>query len=507
METKALRHPGTLVLRCDASVAMGTGHVMRCVALAQAWQDAGGDAVFVMAESTPATQERLDAEKCAVAILQAASGSLEDAEEVAKLAQSRSARWVVVDGYGFNHHYQQALKQQGLKLLLIHDGAGFDRLFADLVLNQNACARKGLYERCKTGTRLLLGPRYAPLRREFTSRRDSQREIPPLATRLLVTMGGSDPDNVTLNVLHALSLLKQDLEIAVVVGGSNPHRTSLEDGAKKLGERVRLLQNPAMPELMSWADLAISGAGTTTAELCFLGVPAVLVDIAPNQTPVAEELSRLGAAVHWSPGKAAQPEKLARLVQDILDSREQRAALSKAARILVDDRGAQRVTAAIRGHDLQLRRAEPQDSRVLWEWANEPAARAASFSQDAIPWDRHVEWFAARLRDESSRIYIASEADQEPVGAVRFQLENSRAVVSISVAPGARGQGLGWGMLSLASECLFQSTPAAVVDAYVKPENAASLRLFEKAGFQRRPEFETIRGQRAAHFVLSRNGI
>src|SRR5579864_771328 len=122
----------TLLIRADASIAIATGHVMRCLALAQSWQDAGGNVVFAMAESTPAVDTRLRSEGMEIARIKDSSNSVQEAREVAALARDRDAAWVVVDGYRFDSEYQRTLKNAGLKLLFVDDLGQCQHYFADL---------------------------------------------------------------------------------------------------------------------------------------------------------------------------------------------------------------------------------------------------------------------------------------------------------------------------------------------------------------------------------------
>ncbi|MGA7930415.1 MAG: hypothetical protein WCA20_31015, partial [Candidatus Sulfotelmatobacter sp.] len=111
----------TLLIRADASVGVGTGHVMRCFALAQAWQDSGGHCIFAMAESTPAVERRLREKGMKVEQLTAGVGTAEDAKQTGHLADKENAVWIVVDGYQFRSAYQSAIKAAGFKLLFVDD--------------------------------------------------------------------------------------------------------------------------------------------------------------------------------------------------------------------------------------------------------------------------------------------------------------------------------------------------------------------------------------------------
>jgi UDP-2,4-diacetamido-2,4,6-trideoxy-beta-L-altropyranose hydrolase len=336
-----------LLFRTDASLTMGTGHVMRCVALAQALQDAGGRAAFVMAETTAGIQAKLAEESCEVFSISCVIASEDDSLQTSALARKSEADWVVVDGYRFGADYQRALKAAGFKVLFLDDYGHASHYPADLVLNQNAQADESTYSAREPYSRLLLGSGYCLLRREFERWRGWKREIAPVGRKVLVTMGGSDPDNVTEIVIAALQRLP-DLEATIVVGGSNPYFDSLQRLVSHDGQRLRLLRSAAnMPELMAWADLAVSGAGSTCWEMCLLKLPMLLVDLADNQKPIAGALDKLGAAIHLGAGDHMTADEIARRVGNVLASEGERAALSERCGRLVDGRGAERVLAEL----------------------------------------------------------------------------------------------------------------------------------------------------------------
>lgn len=495
---------GTLIIRADASVAIATGHVMRCLALGQAWQDSGGNVLFAMAESTPAIDRRLRSEGMEIIRLEAAPNSAQDARGVSALSSDCHATWTVVDGYRFDSEYQRNLKNAGLKLLLVDDLGQCEHYCADLVLNQNVHASESMYASRESHTRLLLGPRFAMLRRDFRRWSGWQREIAAHGRKVLVTMGGSDPNNVTATVLAALCAVKVDgLEIVAVVGGSNPHVDFLDRFANQ-SPPVRVLRDAAnMPQLMAWADIAVSAAGSTCAEMCLLGLPAILIDLAENQRPVAQELSRKQAVIHLGSSQEVTAAEIAEKVQSLLLATGLRVTLSQRSRELVDGEGAERVRAAIRGADLRLRRVQEKDCRQLWEWANDPKVRPVSFATEPISWERHLEWFNSKLREPNAVLYLVVDSSDVPAGQVRYQIDNTRAAVSISIAPQFRGKGYGEMVLKMATEDLFGTTAVTQIDAYVKPNNTASLRLFTRAGYTRESD-QMIRDQQAIHFVLEK---
>ena len=334
----------TLLIRCDTSVAIGTGHAMRCLALAQAWQDAGGKTVFAMAQSTTAMEKRLQREGMRVARLQAEPGSSDDTKEIIALARRIQPSWVVVDGYIFEAEYQASLKGAGLKVLFIDDNGHAAHYSADLVLNQNAHANVALYRSREPSTVILLGPHYALLRREFAAWRRWKREIPAVARNVLVTMGGSDPDNFTRTAVDGLRGVRDRLRIRVLVGGSNPHIASLEELGADETNSIQLIRDATdMPEQMSWADLAIAGAGAACLEMCLMALPALLIDLAENQTPIANEFSRRGTAYHLGSSKTVIPDRIEAETRRLLVSVVERSVMAQRGRELVDGTGAARV--------------------------------------------------------------------------------------------------------------------------------------------------------------------
>ena len=216
-----------LFIRADATTDIGTGHVMRCLALAQAWQDQGGEVFFISHCESEALRQRLVDERMNFISISKPHPDPSDLDQTLKelsaMSHETSANyWLVIDGYHFDAVYQKTIKDAGYKILWIDDYGHAAHYYADLVLNQNISADETLYENREPYTRLLLGTRYALLRREFKKWQDWQREIPDTAQKVLVTMGGGDPDNVTMKVVQALKQINiKGLKAKIIVGPAN----------------------------------------------------------------------------------------------------------------------------------------------------------------------------------------------------------------------------------------------------------------------------------------------
>lgn len=336
------RHSQSLLVRADVSTRMGAGHAMRCFALAKAWQNTGGCVTFAMAETIPGIEARFRNNGVQVEHVASNAGSREDADETSNLARRNRAGWTVVDGYQFAPAYHRQLKDSGLRVLMVDDDGRFPEYCADFVLNQNLAANEQMYARRGSCTRLLLGTEYALLRPEFLAGAQS-RETPPVARHLLVTMGGSDADNVTLKVMQALAGVSRGLETTIVVGLGNPHSEQLGVLAGGLPQ-VRLERNPPdMASLMRRADMAVSAAGSTCWELAFLGVPMIVAVLATNQQGIAKVLAEGDVAVSLGWHANLSPSQISEAIEQLAGDSAHRLAMSKAGQKLVDGRGAERV--------------------------------------------------------------------------------------------------------------------------------------------------------------------
>jgi UDP-2,4-diacetamido-2,4,6-trideoxy-beta-L-altropyranose hydrolase len=493
-----------LLIRTDGNARIGTGHVMRCLSLAQGWLQAGGKVLFALADSSSALETRLIAEGTEVVQLVTDLGTDDDAAQTVDLARQRGATLVVADGYHFGAGYQRRIKDGGLQLMVIDDYSHAEHYFADLVLNQNLHANADSYSNREPYTRLLLGVQYALLRRQFLKYRNWQRPIPVVARKVLVTLGGSDPDNVTSEVIKALANL--DVETKVAVGGSNPHVEGLRAEIEQLNSAEMFVDTANMPELMAWADLAIAAGGTTSWDLAFMGLPSVTVVLAENQVGIAQGLSEAGAAVNLGWHERISSESMIEKIEQLLTAPEMRRQMSRRGQELVDGDGVTRVISSLEMSRINLRKACADDCRMVWEWANDPDARKRSFVPDPIPWIEHVKWFESKLRDPQCLYFIALGIAGEPIGQARYDFSGEEATLSVSLDAKFRGNGYGSLVIRAASQNAFDLVPISSIHAYIKKDNEPSVRAFAKAGYKEEA-LTSVQGHEAYRYALVRDGL
>jgi UDP-2,4-diacetamido-2,4,6-trideoxy-beta-L-altropyranose hydrolase len=338
-----------IILRADASPQIGTGHIMRCLALGQCFRNAGESSVFVTCMITPQIRARLELEGFEIKELSVIPGSVEDAKQTVTISKDVSASWIVLDGYHFDVSYQRMIKMLEANLLLIDDNGCASHYYADIVVNQNIHASEKLYSSREPYTSLLLGTSYALLRDEFLSWQGWKRQIPELAQNILVTLGGSDPENVTLKIYDAIVQLGINRLNVIIIGANNQYSEHIKSLIEKSNANITLKSNVTkMSDLMAWADIAVSAGGTSTWELAFMGLPMIMIAIADNQCRIVEELSKTGAAVNLGWQQNVTSSMIAKSISRLMEDVDKRTEMSRLAQTLVDSKGAGRVLEKIR---------------------------------------------------------------------------------------------------------------------------------------------------------------
>ncbi len=359
-----------VVIRVDASIQIGIGHVMRCLTLAEGLKEQGVNVHFICRSHPGNLIEMLESKGYGVFVLDKPKvtrpghfktkdhlfhanwlgvSQKQDALECHLFIEGIRPNWLIVDHYAIDKQWQMDLAQGYQKLMVIDDLA--DRQHqCDLLLDQTL----GRHEKdylglVPDGCQLLLGSNYALLRSEFAQWRKlslKHREKPELKT-LLITMGGVDIDNVTGQILETLKVceLPEAIKVIVVMGHTAPHLNTIKTLASTLPYATEIMVNVNnMAEIMSTSDLVIGASGATAWERCCLGIPTIMLVLAQNQIEIATILKKEGAVCLVENGVAVD---LPRILKEI--SLEIMQKLSDSSAQLVDGKGCARVMQSMGG--------------------------------------------------------------------------------------------------------------------------------------------------------------
>ena len=334
-----------VIFRADAGNAIGVGHVMRALVLAEKIVNNGGRAVFVLNADAIGLIKGIQLDNYEIHTVISETGSKSDMETTVGIAQSIAAEWVIVDGYDFDSTYQDMIRARGLKVLYIDDMGHLERYPANIILNQNMYANERMYPNRSGDTKLLLGSDYVLLRNEFEQYRNRFKNIPERAENVMITFGGSDPTDATLRVLKSLSEIREyEFVLKVVVGVENKKYKDIIALAMRMPVETEVIYNTSeMAKIMDWSDLAISSSGTTSWELAYMGVPSILIAIAGNQIKIAEALDKKGISIRLRETNEESCHNLNVTFTRVLRLKHVRATMSLNGRRVVDGFGADRV--------------------------------------------------------------------------------------------------------------------------------------------------------------------
>lgn len=516
-----------IALRADASPAIGTGHLMRCLTLADALAQGGHETRFVTRGEESAALVRARGHACDV--LTEARGQPQDqdqdqngADEAGDLAHSHwlggsqqaDARdsaallgagwdWLVVDHYALDARWEKVVAAAtGARVLAIDDIAD-RRHDCAILLDQNLQERPGRYDALVPGDcRQLIGPRYALLGPAFAR----LRADPPLrdGARGVIYLGGVDRPGATMLALGALDRAGLgDRPVDVVIGAANPRRAAIADWCRAHPASTLHAGGADMAALLAGAGWAIGAAGASAWERCCLGVPTILLTIADNQRPGAAALGAAGAALVAGEVGALDAGSLAAMIAVLHRADGLAGHIAHQAAALVDGAGVGRVVRALAAPAIRLRPARADDCERIWQWRNHPATRAHVPDPAPIALADHRRWFEGILAGTRPTDLLIGETGDTAVGVLRFDhapvpepdaggaadggaaAGRTAATVSIYLVPGrAAAPGSGQALLRAGAAWLARERPATThVEALILSGNKASQGAFAGAGY------------------------
>jgi len=503
-----------IIIRVDASIQIGIGHVMRCLTLAHVLRVNGSDVCFVCRDCPGHLQKVIKKQGFRVVLLPKAKLGYslkekdspyanwlglpwqQDVEEVKNFLKHKPIDWVIVDHYGIDYRWHESIRLYTKKIMVIDDLAD-RKLDCDLLLDQTSGRELENYASLIPGkSHLLLGTNYALLRPEFKQIRrkaiDKRRTFDGIR-QIIVSMGSMDPNNLTGSVLSALEEVKWKHApiVDVVLGGKAPFLKSIIDQSKNHLLEVNICQDVSdMSQLMLRADLAIGAGGTTSWERCILGLPSLVVKLAENQVEVIGELVKLGVARRIYEIESDVVLECNNLIQ----KNTLMSLMSENAFKVVDGQGAE--LAAIYMHPdvtrdgsrITIRNANMHDVDLTFQWQLNPNTRKYFFDPKVPIYDEHLVWFQNILDVPTDFFYII-EKNSKPAGVVRLNYNfsglNSCYIVSIYVSPDHYKLGIGSIVLGYIDQLFLGNE----LHAKIVEKNIASESLFVKCGYVKTKEY------------------
>lgn len=527
-----------ILLRCDGGPAIGVGHVVRCLALAEEATSRGHEV---------AVTGTVDGEFLHALAAQVGQGLTllgAPATEGPRAVRAIAADYDVVhvDHYDLGDDLLAGLRHAGGHGRVPGRGRRIGPILSNLADGRYGARPADLgidptpgaqYRPIQAdATWWLRGERFVAIRRAVAGARrgpSTERELGNL--KVLVVMGGTDAAGCAPLVVDALEETGLDLELTVIAGSGT--RPALVERASRWSNRMSVLDPVTdLPARMAAADLVITAAGTSLWELCAMGQCMAAVAVVDNQRDSYRQVVEAGAALGLgSPSDLADTRATARSLYPLLTDPRARETLASTAADLIDGRGAWRTVSAweailgdartgLAPSAVRARHAALADATRLWEWRNDPQTRAQSRSSEEVPLSQHIAWLESSLECRE-RLLLVGEDVKGAVGTVRWDHRGGGEwEVSITVAPGRRGQRLSGPLLAAGEEALArhlstskpsmngEALPGAGLTAYLAVVhflNTASRQLFlgsgylpdlppDTAGFERYVKFPLRRG-------------
>lgn len=491
-----------LAFRVDASVEMGSGHLMRCLSLGQTFLELGWEVLYVV-RPLDSVADKLLAEFPVSSLawlrrpaevfdkprggapahyLWAKVDQLQDATETVDSLTEFRPDWVIVDHYSFDKRWHEEVASALRCKVGAIDDLGDRDLDVRVLVDPNWDANHSMkYEgRLASNTTTLFGPRFALLSNAY---RDGVRYRYSEEVRSIgIFFGGTDVDNCSLLALKAcLNEVRFAGDIEVLVRSTSPHLQCLKEYCSPY-ENVKITVDlPNLAAFFSRHDVQIGAGGGATWERCCVGVPSVLVAFAENQRHVVGEVVALGLAAGVD---SIDEIGIARALQSLIGDAPRRKRMAQAGPALVDGLGCLRVALALSGNTVALRDAVKDDAEKVFEWRNAESTRRYFRDPSPIDLSSHIDWWQRTLTQPDRCLLIGAVAGHD-VGVVRLDFNGkAEAEVSIYVAPEMTGLGLGVALLRATTAWVEQKLHSVSrLRADIDPENRQSAHAFKTAGY------------------------
>lgn len=497
-----------VVFRVDASLKIGSGHVMRCLALAQALKENNVSVKFICRKHEGNLLKSIRSSGFDVSELELSKDSEidsklrhsdllgvtqnKDADECIDIIKSSNTNWLIVDHYALDEDWHLKLKPFCKKIMVIDDLA--DRKHqCDILLDQTfGRTQEDYLELVPKGCEILLGSQYALLRPEFSKWRkySLERRRKPKFKKLFINMGGVDPDNFTGEVLKELKKcqLPKDIEITIVMGETSPHLGKVRNAASSLSCKVIIktcVDN--MAEIMANADLAIGSSGMSTWERCCLGLPTIQIIIAKNQLFSAKTL-----ADHHVVKLLREIKEVNHLLKDPFEWMQ---VMSNMSAQLCYGIGVYKVFNKLTNYQIFLDKfgeielynfvnLDENDKDFVLSMRNHPQVNKWMHDQDDISKNSHLN-FLESLQNDLDRRYFLVKQHKNIIGSINFSnIDLYSAELGLYTNPFLKLKDLGRILEASASYYAFIELGLSKLCLEVFSRNERAIKFYKRCGFK-----------------------
>lgn len=490
-----------VVIRADASLHIGSGHIMRCLVLAEALKEQGhtvsfasrpqqGDLVYFVRTKGFKVYELVPPHSWQTPVSNTDYAAWlqvtwqDDAKDL--IGKVDHVDLLIVDHYGLNDNWELFVKNRLLcKVFAIDDLVRKHQ--ADLILDQTLLRDPLEYKEINPNSIVLAGCDFALIKQNFAVSRVKALEnmVLPSSINVLVSMGGVDQPNATLQALKALSQkIGKKPSVTVLLSQQAPHYQSVKKYSIQHSSWVNhidFVEN--MAELMLEHHVAIGAPGGTSWERACLGIPSIIIPLAENQKTISNNLAQVGAANRVSIADISS--KLLTAYETMIS---EWSVMRKANLSLCDGLGGLRVAHCVDNIEsnatnlVTLRRATNDDIELVFDWQCLPETRKYALTSEIPTWGDHQKWMNTKLKSHSDFFYIIESLFNNSVGVLRLdRLSTGKYVLSIFIDPEYFGKGIAKETLAVVDII----HPNITIQATVLEENIASQRLFAAAQYQR----------------------
>jgi UDP-2,4-diacetamido-2,4,6-trideoxy-beta-L-altropyranose hydrolase len=497
-----------IFFRVDASSKIGSGHVMRCLNLADQLKKKGANCKFICRNlkdnliekikknheitvlSTPKQYNKnLFKHKINSAYFNYLGVNWkDDARQTINALNKKKVDWLIVDHYGIDKRWEKKIKSYVKKIMIIDDLA--NRYHdCELLLNQNLINNCSLsYQKLlPRNCTCLIGPKYALLNDEYKNKHKYILSRKGPVKRILIYFGSTDQNSLIKKCIKAfLKLNEKNIKLDIVVNLNIQKKLKNQKLIKK-NKNIKFYNNlNSIAPLICKADLSIGACGISIWERCCLGLPSIVITIADNQKSIAKELHKRRLIHLIGHFDKVNVNLIFKILKQYIN--KDLKTWSSTCKLVTDGKGVEKLASVLTLSSktkLKSRYASLEDEMLLLNWANDPLVRSNGFNSKIINKKNHNKWFNFRILNKKiCKILIVMTTEKVPIGQVRFEKTGKKWYINYSLASFARGQNISSNLLKVAISKLKKNKKTELF-AKIKKNNLASFKALENVGFTR----------------------